>query len=47
MNEPLGKELKAMLAGEYGPDRVEFYAADVSSKEEFIGILRFFFCLLI
>lgn len=43
MNEPLGKELKATLAEEYGPDRVEFYAADVSSKEEFIGILRFFF----
>lgn len=43
MNEPLGKELKATLAEEYGPGRVEFYAADVSSKEEFIGILRLFF----
>ncbi len=38
MNEPLGIELKAALAEEYGSDRVEFYAADVSSKEEFIGI---------
>ncbi len=38
MNEPLGEELKAALAEEYGPDRVEFYAADVSSKEEFKGI---------
>ncbi|XP_016372766.1 15-hydroxyprostaglandin dehydrogenase [NAD(+)]-like [Sinocyclocheilus rhinocerous] len=40
VNEPLGKELKAALAEEYGPDRVEFYAADVSSKEEFIGAFQ-------
>lgn len=38
VNGPLGEELKAALAEEYGPDRVEFYTADVSSKEEFIGI---------
>uniref|UniRef100_A0A672KAC8 15-hydroxyprostaglandin dehydrogenase [NAD(+)] n=1 Tax=Sinocyclocheilus grahami TaxID=75366 RepID=A0A672KAC8_SINGR len=40
VNEPLGKELKAALAEEYGPDRVEFYTADVSSKEEFIGAFQ-------
>uniref|UniRef100_A0A8C2E7R9 15-hydroxyprostaglandin dehydrogenase n=1 Tax=Cyprinus carpio TaxID=7962 RepID=A0A8C2E7R9_CYPCA len=40
VNEPLGKELKATLAEEYGPGRVEFYAADVSSKEEFIAFKK-------
>ncbi|KAK2911605.1 hypothetical protein Q8A67_003738 [Cirrhinus molitorella] len=40
VNEPLGKELKAALAEEYGADRVEFYVADVSSKEEFTGVFQ-------
>uniref|UniRef100_A0A671NRD0 15-hydroxyprostaglandin dehydrogenase n=1 Tax=Sinocyclocheilus anshuiensis TaxID=1608454 RepID=A0A671NRD0_9TELE len=40
VNEPLGKELKAGLAEEYGPDTVEFYVADVSSKEEFTGVFQ-------
>ncbi|KAF4113498.1 15-hydroxyprostaglandin dehydrogenase [NAD(+)]-like [Onychostoma macrolepis] len=40
VNEQLGKELKAALAEEYGPDRVEFYAVDVSSKQEFIGAFQ-------
>ncbi|KAI7795622.1 15-hydroxyprostaglandin dehydrogenase [NAD(+)] [Triplophysa rosa] len=40
MNESLGSELKATLDNEYGPDRTEFYIADVSSQEQFAGAFQ-------
>lgn len=39
VNESLGKELKVTLNQEYGPDRTEFYTADVTSEEQFKGVL--------
>ncbi|XP_051981701.1 15-hydroxyprostaglandin dehydrogenase [NAD(+)]-like [Xyrauchen texanus] len=35
-----GEELKEALDKEYGPDRVEFFAADVSSHDEFSGAFK-------
>ncbi|XP_051533869.1 15-hydroxyprostaglandin dehydrogenase [NAD(+)] [Myxocyprinus asiaticus] len=40
VNESLGNELKAALDKEYGPDRAEFYAANVTSEEEFKGVFQ-------
>ncbi|XP_051956070.1 15-hydroxyprostaglandin dehydrogenase [NAD(+)]-like [Xyrauchen texanus] len=40
VNESLGNELKITLEKEYGPDRVEFYTADVSSNKEFAGAFQ-------
>ncbi|XP_056587479.1 15-hydroxyprostaglandin dehydrogenase [NAD(+)]-like [Triplophysa dalaica] len=40
VNESLGKELKVTLNQEYGPDRTEFYTADVTSEEQFKGVFQ-------
>jgi len=37
VNKSVGNDLKTTLAEEYGRDRAEFYAADVSSEEDFKG----------
>ncbi|XP_067280659.1 15-hydroxyprostaglandin dehydrogenase [NAD(+)] [Pseudorasbora parva] len=40
VNKSVGNELKTKLDEEYGRDRAEFYTADVSSEEDFKGILE-------
>lgn len=40
VNKSVGNELKTTLDEEYGRDRAEFYAADVSSEEDFKGVLE-------
>lgn len=40
VNKSLGGELKTTLDKQYGHNRAEFYAADVSSDEDFKGVLK-------
>lgn len=40
VNKSLGEELKSTLDQEHGRDRTEFHTADVSSEEDFKGVLE-------
>ncbi|KAF4098142.1 15-hydroxyprostaglandin dehydrogenase [NAD(+)] [Onychostoma macrolepis] len=40
VNKSVGDELKSTLDQEYGRDRTEFYTADVTSEEDFKGVVE-------
>ncbi|KAF4077237.1 hypothetical protein AMELA_G00205700 [Ameiurus melas] len=40
VNEVLGQELQVQLNQQYGPDRTQFYKADVSSDQQFTDVFQ-------
>lgn len=39
VSEALGQELQVQLNQQYGSDRTQFYKADVSSDQQFTGLI--------